>query len=65
LVYFACADDPALRHAIHLPLMVGHPLCVIFDGFSRFLPPVHIRFSPNADPSLADKRGAVEAGQTI
>jgi hypothetical protein len=21
-----CADDPALRHAVHLPLTVGHPL---------------------------------------
>src|SRR4030081_292321 len=24
-----CADDPALRHAVHLPLTVGHPLWVI------------------------------------
>jgi hypothetical protein len=23
-----CADDPALRHAVHLPLTVGHPLWV-------------------------------------
>jgi hypothetical protein len=24
-----CADDPALRHAVHLRLTVGHPLWVI------------------------------------
>ena len=23
-----CADDPGLRHAVHLPLTVGHPLWV-------------------------------------
>jgi hypothetical protein len=24
-----CTDDPAVRHAVHLPLTVGHPLWVI------------------------------------
>ena len=35
----ACADDPALRHAVHLPLTVGHPLRVIRDQFEPAVNP--------------------------
>ncbi len=29
-----CADDPGLRHAVHLPLTVGHPLWVTSVGLA-------------------------------
>jgi len=39
-----CADDPALRHAVLLPLTVGHPLWVKRDGLAMSaLLPLHPR----------------------